>query len=191
MPTLSPTTENTSFNDEGNALPPYSTSSKGNTMNRKNPLSVPANPVNAETVQALANIYLASAERLAELNLNVIREVVKESVSKGHHGKGDDNGSGFSQATLLQPMIDKSMAYSRSAFEIFVETQQEATKILMSQLSGLGTGYQLPNDWNAPIEMFNKGVQQFSALATQGASATNEAVRKTSETFTKAAHRVA
>jgi hypothetical protein len=35
--------------------------------------------------------------------------------------------------------------------------------------------------------MFNKGVHQFSALATQGASATDEVARKASETFTKAA----
>lgn len=157
-------------------------------MNRKNTFSFTASPVNADAIQALANIYLAGAERLAELNLNAIREVVEESVTatKGHHGKGGDNGSGFPQATFLQPMVDKSMAYSRSAFAILVETQQEATKTLMSSFSGAGANYKLPTDWNAPFEMFNKGVQQFSTLATQGASATNEVARKASESFTKA-----
>lgn len=158
-------------------------------MNQKNTSSITASPVNAETVQALANIYLSSAERLAELNLNVIREVLKESVSatKGHHGKGNDNESAFTQASFLQPMIEQSMAYSRNAFSILVETQQEATRTLMSQFAAEGANYKLPTDWNASLEMLNKGVQQFSTLATQGASATNEVARKASETFTKAA----
>ena len=156
-------------------------------MNRKNTFSFPTSPVNADAFQALANIYLTSAQRLAELNLNTIREVVEESVTatKGHHGTQADNGFGFPQATFLQPLADQSMAYSRSAFAILVEAQQEAIKTLTSQFSGLGTSFNLPTDWNAPLEMFNKSVKQFSTLATQGASATNEAVRKASESFTK------
>ena len=157
-------------------------------MNQKNTSSMTASPATAEAVQALANIYLSSAERLAELNLNTVREVLEESMTatKEQLGKGADNASGVSQTNFLQPMVDKAMTYSHSVFAIFVETQQEATKTLMSQISGLSTSYKVPTDWNAPFEMFNKGVQQFSALATQGASATNEVARKTSETFTKA-----
>ncbi len=157
-------------------------------MNQKNTSSMTASPATAEAVQALANIYLSSAERLAELNLNTVREVLEESMTatKEQLGKGADNASGVSQTNFLQPMVDKAMTYSHSVFAIFVETQQEATKTLMSQISGLSTSYKVPTDWNAPFEMFNKGVQQFSALATQGASASNEVARKTSETFTKA-----
>lgn len=157
-------------------------------MNQKITSSMTTSPVNSEAVQALANIYLSSAERLAELNLNTVREVLEESMTatKEQLGKGADNASGVSQTNFLQPMVDKAMTYSHSVFAIFVETQQEATKTLMSQISGLSTSYKVPTDWNAPFEMFNKGVQQFSALATQGASASNEVARKTSETFTKA-----
>lgn len=157
-------------------------------MNQKKTSSMTASPATAEAVQALANIYLSSAERLAELNLNTVREVLEESMTatKEQLGKGADNASGVSQTNFLQPMVDKAMTYSHSVFAIFVETQQEATKTLMSQISGLSTSYKVPTDWNAPFEMFNKGVQQFSALATQGASASNEVARKTSETFTKA-----
>lgn len=158
-------------------------------MNRKNTFSSTAGPINSDAIQATANIYLAGAERLAELNLNTVREVVEVSVAaaKEHHGKEGDNEPGFPQATFLQPMVDKSMAYSHSAFAILAETQQEATTMLMSQIAGLGTRFNLPTEWNSPIEMFNKGLQQFSALATQGASVTNEVARKASETFTKAA----
>ena len=158
-------------------------------MNQKITSGMTTSPVNSEAVQALANIYLSSAERLAELNLNTVREVLEESMTatKEQLGKGADNASGVSQTNFLQPMVDKAMTYSHSVFAIFVETQQEATKTLMSQISGLSTSYKVPTDWNAPFEMFNKGVQQFSALATQGASATNEVARKSSETFTKAA----
>lgn len=157
-------------------------------MNQKNTSSFSSSPVNADAVETLANIYLSSAERLAELNLNVIREVLKESVSatKGHHSKGNDNESAFTQASFLQPIIEQSMAYSRNAFAILVETQQEATKTLMSQFAAGGASYKLPTNWNASLEMLNKGAQQFSTLATQGASATNEVARKASETFTKA-----
>lgn len=92
-------------------------------MNQKILPAFPLAPVNADAVETLANIYLSSAERLAELNLNVIREVLKESVSatKGHHGKGNDNESAFTQASFLQPIIEQSMAYSRNAFAILVE----------------------------------------------------------------------
>lgn len=156
-------------------------------MNQKNNSSSSASPVNAEAIQTLANIYLSSAERLAELNLNVIREVLKESVSatKGHHGKGNDNESAFTQASFLQPIIEQSMSYSRNAFAILVETQQKAIKTLMSQFASGGANY-MPADWNSSLEMLNKGAQQFSTLATQGASATDEVARKASETFTKA-----
>lgn len=157
-------------------------------MNRKTAFSFTASPVSAEACQAIANIYLASAQRLAELNLDTIREVAEESVaaSKSHHGKGGDSGFGFPQPTVLQPMVDKSMDYVHRAFAILVETQQEATKTLMSQFSGEGANYKLPTDWNAPLEMFNKGVKQFSTLATQGASATNEVARKASESLSRA-----
>lgn len=157
-------------------------------MNHKNTLSIAASPVNAEAVQALANTYLASAERLAELNLNAIREVVKASVNatKGHHGKDDKQDFALFQANLLQPLIEQSMAYSRNAFAILVETQQEATKTLMSQFAVVGENYRLPTDWNSSLEMLNKGVQQFSTLATQGASATNEVARKAAETLHRA-----
>lgn len=157
-------------------------------MTNKNTSSISTSTVNADAIQTLANIYLTSAERLAELNLNTVREVLEESVAatKEQHGKGADNVSGVSQTNFLQPMVDKAMTYSQSVFAIYVETQQEATKALMSQISDLSTNYKVPTDWNAPFEMFNKGVHQFSALANQGASVTNEVARKASETFTKA-----
>ena len=159
-------------------------------MTQKNTSSISISTVNADAIQALANIYLTSAERLAELNLNTAREVLEESVTatKERLGKGADNVliSNVSQTNFLQPMVDKAMTYSQSVFAIFAETQQEATKTLMSQISGLSTSYKVPTDWNAPFEMLNKGAQQFTALATQGASVTNEVARKASETFSKA-----
>jgi hypothetical protein len=156
-------------------------------MNQKNTSSIFASAVNTDAIQALANIYLTSAERMVELNLNTVREVLEESVtvSKEQQGKGV-YVSDVSQLNLLKPMVDKAMTYSHSVYAIFVETQQEASKTLMSQVSNLSTSYKVPADWNAPFEIFNKGVQQLSALATQGASATDEVVRKTSESITKA-----
>ena len=158
-------------------------------MTHKNTSSISTDTVNADAIHALSNIYLASAERLAELNLNTVREVLEESVTatKEQHGKGADNVSGVSQTNFLEPMVDKAMTYSQSVFAICVETQHEAAKTLMSHISNLSTNYIIPTDWSAPLELFNKVVHQVSALATQGASATNEVARKASETFKKAA----
>lgn len=158
-------------------------------MNHKNSHSAPtANTATTEAIQALANIYLASAERMAELNLSTIRDAVEDSLSttRQHSNATAESGFNLTQATALQPMIDKSMAYSRSAYEILAETQQEVLKTLITQLGVFGGSFRIPTDWNASLEMFNRGVRQFTTVANQNASATSDAVRKSAESLMKA-----
>jgi len=147
-----------------------------------------AMPAAVDTFQALANIYLTSAERMLALNLSTLREAVEDSATA--MSRLPDMKAGFGsnkqQATFVPPMLEKTMAYSRSAYEILAATQQEVTQMLTSQMTGSGSGFKIPTDWNAPFELFAKSVQQFSTLAAKGATATTEAgSRALSETLSK------
>lgn len=146
-----------------------------------------ANPANSEAIHALANIYMVSAERFTELNLSTIRDALEEgmSVTRQRPTAASNSGFEFPQATSLQPMIDKSMAYSRSAYEILAETQQEVLKLLTAQMGVFSGNFKLPTDWNASFDIFNNGVKQFTTAANQNLSATTEAARKSAEAVLK------
>lgn len=146
-----------------------------------------ANPANGEAIHALANIYMVSAERFTELNLSTIRDALEEgmSITRQRPAAASNSGFEFPQATSLQPMIDKSMAYSRSAYEIFAETQQEVLKLLTAQMGVFSGNFKLPTDWNASFDIFNNGVKQFTTAANQNLSATTEAARKSAEAVLK------
>ncbi|WP_416336480.1 TIGR01841 family phasin [Dechloromonas sp. A34] len=130
---------------------------------------------------------MVSAERFTELNLSTIRDALDEgmSVTRQRPAAGSKSGFEFPQATSLQPMIDKSMAYSRSAYEILAETQQEVLKLLTTQMGVFSDNFKLPTDWNGSFDMFNNGVKQFTTAANQNLSATTEAARKSAEAVLK------
>lgn len=158
-------------------------------MNQKNSHTLPsAISSQGESFHALANIYLAGFERMTELNLSTIRNAFEDSVPATKHRSNARTDSGFNLplSADLQPMIEKSMAYSRSAYEILAETQQEAIKALTAQLGVLGGSFKIPTDWNASFDAVNRGVRQFTSVANQNASATTEAVRKSAEAVLKA-----
>ena len=75
-----------------------------------------ANKAAVESLLTLANTALASAERVAALNLNTARSVLEDSVSntKAILGAKDAQEAISVQATLAQPNVEKAVAYSRS-----------------------------------------------------------------------------
>lgn len=157
-------------------------------MTHKNSHSLhSANSANQNAIHDLANIYMAGAERFAELNLSTIRDAVADGMPAKKQRSDAESDSGFNipQATSLQPMIDKSMAYSRSAYEILAETQQEVLNLLTAQMGAFSGNFKLPTDWNVSFDMFNNGVKQFTTAANQNLSATTEAARKSAEAVLK------
>lgn len=135
-----------------------------------------------DTFQAMASIYLTSAERLSALNISAAREAVEDQTTTltralmGIRSPGEANDI---QSTLAQPMIEKALAYSRNTYEILAETQSQLSKLVMSQVSGLSGRLPLPIDWSAAFDMFRTGARQFSDMAAQNVTNAADAVAAT------------
>ena len=98
-----------------------------------------ANKANVETLLSVANTAFASAERLAALNLNTARAMLEDSVAsaKSLLAVKDVQQLMAMQTTLAQPAVEKAVAYSRSAYEIATQTQEELSKIVEGQFAEL------------------------------------------------------
>ena len=94
-----------------------------------------ANKAAVDSLLSVANTALASAERIASLNLDTARSVVEDSVSgaKALMGAKDVQEAISIQASLAKPSVDKAVAYSRSLYEISAQNQGELTKMVEAQ----------------------------------------------------------
>jgi len=94
-----------------------------------------ANKATVDSLLSLANTALASAERIAALNLNTARSVLEDSVSntKALLAAKDPQEALSIQASLTQPSVEKAAAYSRSVYEISAQTQEELSKMVEAQ----------------------------------------------------------
>lgn len=94
-----------------------------------------ANKASIESLLTLANTALASAERIAALNLNTARSLLEDGVSntKAILSAKDVQEALAVQAALAQPNVEKAVAYSRSVYEISAQSQEEVSKLLEGQ----------------------------------------------------------
>ena len=94
-----------------------------------------ANKAAVDSLLSVANSALASAERIANLNLEVTRSLVEDTVSgaKALMGAKDVKEALSIQASLAQPSVEKGVAYSRSVYEISTQAQEELTKMVEAQ----------------------------------------------------------
>lgn len=97
-----------------------------------------ANKATVDSLLAVANAALASAERIASLNLNTARSALEDTAANARTVLSAENPQAAlaAQAALTQPAIEKAVAYSRSMVEITTQTQQELAKMVESQFSG-------------------------------------------------------
>ncbi|MGL5631160.1 MAG: phasin family protein [Azovibrio sp.] len=96
-----------------------------------------ANKAAVDSLLSLANTALASAERVAALNLNTARSVLEDSVSntKALMGAKDVQEAMSLQASLAQPNVEKAVAYTRSMYEISAQTKEDLSKVVESQFA--------------------------------------------------------
>lgn len=96
-----------------------------------------ANKSAVDSLLTLANTALASAERVAALNLNTARSILEDGVAntKALLGVKDAQEAIALQSSLAQPSIEKAVAYSRSVYEISAQTQEEVSKVFESQFA--------------------------------------------------------
>ena len=91
-----------------------------------------ANKATVDSLLSLANTALASAERIAALNLNTARSALEDTASGVQTvlSAKDPQAALAAQKSLAQPAVDKAVAYGKSVFEITSQTQQELAKMV-------------------------------------------------------------
>jgi phasin family protein len=96
-----------------------------------------ANKAAVDSLLSVANTALASAERIASLNIETARSVLEDSVSsaKAIMGAKDPQEALAIQANLAKPSVDKAVAYSKSVYEISTETQEQLAKMVEAQFA--------------------------------------------------------
>ena len=100
---------------------------------------VSANKATVETLTALATTAFGQVERLSALNLNTARSMLDDSVAATRSVLDVKNPQDLTtlQTTLVQPNLDKAMAYSRSVFEIVSEGREEVAKLFEAKVAEL------------------------------------------------------
>jgi phasin family protein len=96
---------------------------------------VAANKATVDSLLAVANTALSSAERIAALNLNTARAALDDTVAgvQSVLSAKDPQAAFAAQKSLAQPAVDKAVAYSRSVYEITAQTQQVLAKMVEAQ----------------------------------------------------------
>jgi phasin family protein len=146
-----------------------------------------ANKATVDSLLSLANTALASAERIAALNLNTARSVLEDSVSnaKALMGAKDAQEAMAIQASLTQPNVEKAAAYSRSVYEISAQTQEELSKMVEAQFG----------DFQKTVaDLLDKAAKSAPAGSDVAVSAVKSAIAAASSAFenmNKAAKQVA
>ena len=146
-----------------------------------------ANKANVETLLSLANTAFASAERLAALNLNTARAMLEDSVSsaKALLAVKDVQQLMAMQSTLAQPAVEKAVAYSRSAYEIATQTQEELTRVIESQVS------EINRNVADALDKAAKNAPAGSDVAVAAVKSAIAAANSAYDSMTKAAKQVA
>ena len=96
---------------------------------------VAANQAAVDSLLSVVNAALASAERIATLNLNAARSTVEDTAAaaKTVLAAKDPQAALAAQSALVQPAVEKAVAYSKSLYEISNEAQQELSKMFETQ----------------------------------------------------------
>ena len=118
-----------------------------------------ANKATVDSLLSVANTALASAERIAALNLNAARSALEDTASgvKSVLSAKDPQEALAVQSSLAQPAVEKAVAYSRSVYEITAQTQQDLAKMVEAQFGD-----------------FQKSIAGMVELATKSAPAGSE-----------------
>ena len=94
-----------------------------------------ANKTAVNSLLTVANTSLASAERLAALNLNTARAIMEDSAAAVSALLAVKDAQGFMalQTTFAKPAVERAIAYSRSVYEIISQSSNGLTQIAEGQ----------------------------------------------------------
>ena len=134
-----------------------------------------AQKANLETLFGLTTKAFEGVEKLVELNMQVVKATFAENVDNAKKALSAKDAQELLaiQASLVQPVAEKTLAYSRHLYEIASETQSEFTKVAEAQLAE-GT-----KNVQALVENFAKnapaGSESTVAIVKSAISAANNA----------------
>jgi len=96
-----------------------------------------AQKANLETLFGLTSKAFEGVEKLVELNLQVVKATFAENVDSAKKALSAKDAQELMaiQASLVQPVAEKTLAYTRHLYEIASETQSEFTKVAEAQLA--------------------------------------------------------
>lgn len=94
-----------------------------------------ANKASVDALLSLANTALASAERIASLNLNTARSLLENGVAntKAVAAAKDPQEALSVSAAQIQPAVEQILAYNRSLNDISKQSKEEVSDLLESQ----------------------------------------------------------
>ena len=134
-----------------------------------------AHKANLETLYGLTTKAFEGVEKLVELNMQVVKTTLAENVehAKRTLGARDAHELLALQVSLIQPVAEKAVAYSRHVYEIAADTQSEFTRVAEAQLAESSRNVQSLVDnfaKNAPA-----GSESTVAIVKSAISAANNA----------------
>lgn len=145
-----------------------------------------SNKATVESLLSVSATAMASAERLAALNLNTARAMIEDSMAnlKALTEAKDPQAFVALQTSLVQPGAEKLVAYYRSVYEIASQNQEEISKLLESQFA------ELNKTMNAALDEAAKSAPAGSDVAISAVKSALAAANSTYDSVSKAARQV-
>jgi phasin family protein len=144
-----------------------------------------ANKANLETLLNLTNKAFEGVEKLVELNMAVAKTAMTENVQNAKQALSvrDAQQLMTMQASMVQPLAEKIMSYSRHLHNIANETQATFTSVTESQLkksSGNVNGMVEELSKNAPAgsEAAIQAIKQAMAAANNAYETTQKSIKQ-------------
>ncbi|WP_301101009.1 phasin family protein [Propionivibrio sp.] len=94
-----------------------------------------ANKASVDAMLSLANTALASAERIAALNLNTAHTLLEDGMANAKALLGARNPEEAMNlvAAQLKPAVEEAVSYTRSLYEISAQSREDLSRQLESQ----------------------------------------------------------
>jgi phasin family protein len=142
-----------------------------------------ANQAAVNSLMTVANTSLASAERLAALNLNTARAMIEDSASAigALLAAKDPQALVALQTTLAKPAVERAMAYSRSVYEILSQSSTGLTQLVEGQAA------EMKKTFSAAIDQSLKNAPAGSEAVVTAVKSAMAAADSAFDNMTKAA----
>ena len=136
---------------------------------------------NVETAFALANMAFDGVEKVVKLNVQATRSALNEAAAQAQAVLSVKDAPALMalQGDLLQPLTERTVAYSRQVYDIASATNTGVSKLLETQLADLQRHFLVAVDdalQNAPAGSENAVALVKASLAAAGS--TYESVHK-------------